>query len=101
MCKQTNKQTFNQKSQFHTCKKCKPEKCSPSCEVIPPLSESQGHSSSSSSSSSSSNSSSSSTNSSIQGASMSSCDNEKYPEGNKNIHFSSFHSNKIFKNEKM
>jgi hypothetical protein len=27
--------------------------------------------------------------------------NEKYPEGNKNMHFSSFHSNKIFENEKM
>lgn len=62
--------------------------------MIPPMSDSQAYSSGGGGSSRS-------TNSSMQGASMSSHDNEKYPEGNKNIHFSSFHSNKILKNEKM
>jgi hypothetical protein len=36
-----------------------------------------------------------------KGANTFSRDNKKYPEGNKNIHFSSFHKNEIFKNEKM
>jgi len=60
--------------------------------VIPPLSKSQGHSSS------------------TAAAAAVVCKGPVcphvtmkniYPEGNKNMHFSSFYSNKIFKNEKM
>lgn len=69
---------LNKISRFHTCKKCEPEKYSTSYdpgEMIPRLSDSQGCSSSSSNSSD---------RSSTQGASVSSCDNEKYSKDNKN-----------------